>query len=333
MKKGGLYEWQKVENFQYRRASHQMVSYKDSIFILFGILSDSSYFNDYATTNVQFSLKENKTIKEKESNLTCSFSKCGHDSNFVYFFGGKCQFGPITNLFCLNLENFEISRMETKGITPSERLYHCSTVENKKLYIFGGETNDDVHLNDLHSLDLETFEWKEIFPKFDIKPKGRRYASTVSKNNMIYLFGGRNDENRMNDMWQFNLLNEEWSLIKSKGEIPQPMTAFSCVIQGYSIFYFGGNNGISLNSLYEFYIPTSEWRFIKTCGVSPSPRYWHTSCLSSENEMIIQGGFNADTLNKDDCWKILLPKKNYHLQLDVNEMRISNLFTDVLIVQ
>ena len=324
----GLFVWKKLE-FDNPRASHCLVYYKDSIFVLYGNSSDSKYFNHYSTLITKFSLIK-KTKFDKITFLTLMFSKHCHYKNLVYFFGGRSFSGQVISTFCLNLDTYEVIVAKTNGKEPNERLYHCSTIENEKFYIFGGETETDIHLNDLHSFDLKTMEWNEILPITKKKPEGRRYSSMVSKNNIIYLFGGRNDGYRMNDLWTFNISSEEWNLETTFGDIPNPMTAFSSVVQGNSIFYFGGNNGTTLNTLYEFYIPTNHWSLINVYGKIPIERYWHCAVVNN-NEMIIQGGFSESTLNIGDCWKIKLPKRNLNLKLDMNESRKLNLFCDIII--
>eukprot|EP01080_Neovahlkampfia_damariscottae_P005012 gene5012-8610_t len=329
MEEEGLFVWKKL-NFTDQRASHSIVYHKGSLYILFGNSNDSKYFNHYSTMIHKFSMKNNTSLT-KITSTTLMFSKHCHYKNSVYFFGGRSFQGQVVTTICLNLDTLKIKEITTNGKEPHERLYHCSTLQNDKFYIFGGETENDIHLNDLHSFDLNTFEWTEIIPVTKLKPEGRRYGSMVSKDNMIYVFGGRHDGYRMNDLWSFNILSEEWSLMKTFGDVPNPMTAFSSVIQGNSIFCFGGNNGNTLNSIFEFYIPTNNWILINVYGSIPMPRYWHSAVLNDNDEMIIHGGYSDTTLNMRDCWKIKLPKRSNDLRNDIDNSRKLNHFCDVII--
>src|SRR5690606_12140310 len=109
----------------------------------------------------KFSFTDNK-ITKKNTLQTFMFSKHCHYKNMIFLFGGRSIQGQVESTFCLNLDTLEIQQLKTNEKEPHERLYHCSTIQDDKFYIFGGETDRDEHLNDIHSFDLITFQWKEI---------------------------------------------------------------------------------------------------------------------------------------------------------------------------
>ncbi|EDM03514.1 kelch domain containing 2, isoform CRA_e [Rattus norvegicus] len=76
-----------------------------------------------------------------------------------------------------------------KGKAPSPRAAHaCATVGNKG-FVFGGRYRD-ARMNDLHYLNLDTWEWNELIPQ-GICPVGRSWHSlTPVSSDHLFLFGG-----------------------------------------------------------------------------------------------------------------------------------------------
>jgi hypothetical protein len=77
--------------------------------------------------------------------------------------------------------------------------------------------------------------------KSNKNPPPRRYASMSSHLEYLYLFGGRNDSTRFNDLWQFNTLTLRWKLIEHKGDIPNPRASQTSIVNANSMWIYGGN--------------------------------------------------------------------------------------------
>ena len=95
---------------------------------------------------------------------------------------------------------------------PSARAGHSAVVNDKYMYIFGGKDNDDVLLNDLWRLDLESDVWEQVKVSDDSQvPQGRCGHSSVVYNGHILIFGGIFEITReLNDCYIFNLSNKRW---------------------------------------------------------------------------------------------------------------------------
>jgi Rab9 effector protein with kelch motifs len=109
-----------------------------------------------------------------------------------------------------------------------------------QIYIFGGEASPETQFQDLWCLDANEV-WREIVVKSNKNPPPRRYASMSSHLEYLYLFGGRNDSTRFNDLWQFNTLTLRWKLIEHKGDIPNPRASQTSIVNANSMWIYGGN--------------------------------------------------------------------------------------------
>jgi N-acetylneuraminic acid mutarotase len=67
--------------------------------------------------------------------------------------------------------------------------------------------------------------------------------TTVCYEDRIFLFGGSDNENILNDLYSLNLTEKTWknlSLNNNKGPIPHPRSGSKSVIIDTSIYFFGG---------------------------------------------------------------------------------------------
>eukprot|EP01080_Neovahlkampfia_damariscottae_P002529 gene2529-3234_t len=185
------------------------------------------------------------------------------------------------------------------------------------LCIFGGKNHRRTYqLNDLHRYDLNNNKWEEVDVVGD-KPLPRRYINIVSKDNVIYLFGGRDEEERFNDLWKFDIGSSRWFEINAKGIKPKLRSAQTLNILGNSIYVFGGNTGNSSNELFEFHISTETWKEIEVYGEFLKERYWNASAITEKNELFIQGGWIDDPSDLDSGYFIELPSRKENMKSDI----------------
>ena len=87
-------------------------------------------------------------------------------NNKIYFFGGAGIFWwnkiEFIGLFCYNIAKNSWEWPNEEGDIPSPRAWHSSIITDRTVFLFGGKTEDFCGLNDLHTLDMETFRWKKI---------------------------------------------------------------------------------------------------------------------------------------------------------------------------
>ena len=63
----------------------------------------------------------------------------------------------------LNVKNYDLKKIMTKGYSPHDRLAHGSEIIGNDLFIYAGYNREvRKYLNDLHKLNLENLTWNEI---------------------------------------------------------------------------------------------------------------------------------------------------------------------------
>lgn len=295
------------------------IYYKNKIFILYGKSFD--IINDYENCSdmimeYDINSKKYKEIDHSEGPPERKFHTCNLYQDSIIFFGGDSFFTKASNeTYIFNLTNFEWKKIICQDkIYPPGRRYHSSTIHQDHLYIFGGQSNSFVNdgsfFKDFWCLDLKNSQWKEIKSN---NPETRRYFSFHTFGNFLYIFGGRDDAKRMNDLWKYDIYNNKWVELNPKGYIPTARSGHSSVIYENSIFLFGGNDGKDVldDKLYEYNILLNEWKVLDTTK-NPRGRFWHCSCVDhSQGILYIFGGNNSnDHFEDGHCIQLEKPTKS-----------------------
>ncbi|KAJ3032295.1 hypothetical protein HK097_005308, partial [Rhizophlyctis rosea] len=112
--------------------------------------------------------------------------------NKLYLFGGFHLYSDevFNDLWVFNFADSRWKRVDhIKGQWPCARSGHTTSLWDKKLVIFGGIDKDDVFLNDLHILHLQTLTWEQPQMLGDI-PLARERHSSIIHDNKLYIIGG-----------------------------------------------------------------------------------------------------------------------------------------------
>jgi N-acetylneuraminic acid mutarotase len=81
----------------------------------------------------------------------------------------------------------------------------------------------------------------------------------------LYIFGGSNGVNTLNDFWKFSLSTKQWEKIETQNTPSQRRGHSMLIFQNY-IFMFGGIQDITKekNDVYVYEFATKNWRKIHT---------------------------------------------------------------------
>jgi hypothetical protein len=125
-----LFKWKKIENINIKLSCHSLVSYKDSLFFIFG----EKRYLDISDEIVEFSFEE-KILKTSVVPLKRTFATCCQKDENLYFFGGYTGLNLEADNFVyqFNLETLTFETLETFGNQPTSRAFHCSTILNDKM--------------------------------------------------------------------------------------------------------------------------------------------------------------------------------------------------------
>ncbi|GAA5795283.1 hypothetical protein HPULCUR_000638 [Helicostylum pulchrum] len=142
---------------------------------------------------IQYS-KPIRTIGERLASLVgASLTTVG---DVIYVFGGFDQYSDeiYNKLYKLDYKNScqWTQVIYTKGEPPEKRNDHSATLWNgDKLVIFGGNSEEDIHFNDIAVLDLDSMTWWH--PKVNgYIPEGRIRHSASIYRDKLYIAGGIN---------------------------------------------------------------------------------------------------------------------------------------------
>lgn len=84
------------------------------------------------------------------------------------------------------------------GAIPGARSHHAMVVSGSKAFVFGGLRNDGKVLNDLFMLDMERWQWLQLFPRGTV-PCGRLgHFGCLLDDQTLYIFGGYDGKVREN---------------------------------------------------------------------------------------------------------------------------------------
>uniref|UniRef100_M4BDQ4 Uncharacterized protein n=1 Tax=Hyaloperonospora arabidopsidis (strain Emoy2) TaxID=559515 RepID=M4BDQ4_HYAAE len=204
---------------------------------------------------------------------------------------------------------------------PTSRSGHTaiSIVEesgHRVVYIFGGRTKQGVTnqllvLRCCSQLDVPpvgtdgvvdpTIIWDEICPHpcgdWPLARDGHSMCllqSSKYHSPRLIVFGGNgqlNDE-KMNDVWMFDMEEQLWTLLECVGDVPQPRSYHTAHTVGEFMFVVGGRTAESEDSsLYMLDVGTCEW--VKASVPSNhtlAPRAWHSSVLTDGGKLFVLGG-------------------------------------------
>ncbi|CAM6044702.1 unnamed protein product [Sphagnum compactum] len=81
-----------------------------------------------------------------------------YDDRFLLLFGGASKSKPLNDIYALDFETMEWSRLKSKGASPSPRAGHAGVLVGDKWYIVGGESRGFGVLDSL-VLDIAKMTW------------------------------------------------------------------------------------------------------------------------------------------------------------------------------
>ena len=122
-----------------------------------------------------------------------AFTTTANGLHYVWRGGGPAKKATTIGIF--NPTNEEWTLQPTTGTPPPGHWDGgCASIGND-LYCFGGNSGSS-YFNDLHKLNLETFQWSEVHPRNDRTnwPLPKRICGFVAKNQRtLCCFGGSTD--------------------------------------------------------------------------------------------------------------------------------------------
>lgn len=133
------------------------------------------------------------------------------------------------------------------GDTPPPCRAHTTTLVDRRLVVFGGGEGP-VYRNDVYILDTMTRRWTQPrFPPDAPVPPPRRAHTAVFYRNKVWVFGGGNGTQALNDLWTLDVGPHpdrmRWEQQQTKGRRPTSRGYHTANLIGNVMIIMGGSDG------------------------------------------------------------------------------------------
>lgn len=204
-----------------------------------------------------------------------------------------------------------------------KRSFHSAVEYGGRIWVFGGEIEDQKKTNLVHAYDTRSNQWEQIQAS-GTPPSKRDGHSAVVYNHAMIIFGGSEEippvkkhfsvvsdgddlyrEQCTPTMYAFHFRDHTWEMMKTekKGE-PISRREHSANMYLDNMIVFGGLVGEQLNDtneLYQFNFSTNSWLKlgVDEKGEIPEPRRAHTAVVHNDSLFIFGGSGQNFKLFRD----------------------------------
>ncbi|KAH8386439.1 hypothetical protein KR093_000577 [Drosophila rubida] len=170
-----------------------------------------------------------------------------------------------------------------------------------------------------------THQWTRMLECAEFVGAKRSKHTVVAYKDAMFVFGGDNGKNMLNDLIRFGVKDKSWGRACATGTPPAPRYHHSAVVSGSSMFIFGGYTGdihsnsnlTNKNDLFEYKFFSAMWVEWKFSGRQPVPRSAHGAAVY-DNKMWIYAGYDGNA-RLNDMWTLNLTGENHQWE-EVEQM-------------
>jgi len=101
-----------------------------------------------------------------------------------------------------------LSEISTPGKLYGIKIFTRSSTDT--VYLFGGEDDQGALHNELWRYDQSTLEWILVSDNASSKPTPRKHAACWITDDELYILGGEDDVDFLQDYWKFNFSTMLW---------------------------------------------------------------------------------------------------------------------------
>ena len=166
------------------------------------------------------------------------------------------------------MKTYKWESIHARGEQPLNRDEHTCVLYEDSLIVFGGFINSGERMNDMYRYYFKENKWERVIMMGGDVPAPRSGHSAVIYSDSMFVFGGKdNDNNRLNDIWEFNFSTYQWTYIPAL-DPPLPRSGHSANIYKDYMIVFGGIYEVTkeLDDMYLFDIRSKRWiSFFEEC--------------------------------------------------------------------
>ncbi|TDH68997.1 hypothetical protein CCR75_000926 [Bremia lactucae] len=118
-----------------------------------------------------------------------------------------------------------------------------------------------------------------------VAPCPRSLHVCAVRKDSLYIFGGYDGSNRINDFYEFNFKRKLWSVVLAIGSAPSPRDRHVSVVYNDSFYVFAGFDGSSrVNDFIEYNFLSQRWsNVVVSAGLPPTARHSHAAVVYDTN--------------------------------------------------
>ena len=221
--------------------------------------------------------------------------RCYHSASIIddnlYIYGGQdFGVGVYSDLWVFNFSSDNSCQerwreLRPTGDVPVPLCRHQSVAYNGKLYLFGGNDGSKENPN-VYILDPSSLVWRKASGSF---PGIDSYASVLFNSKLI-VFGGYIEGAMSNDLYEYDLTQEQSTKIEVSGEKPNSRVDHRGALHNNAMWIYGGRGEEeNLEDLWKLDLLTFVWTRVQYLGCSPGTVSGH-SLLTYGDVMLVFGG-------------------------------------------
>lgn len=129
------------------------------------------------------------------------------------------------------------------GTPPGPCNMHSADFVSKlrQVYVFRGG-NGREYLNDLHALDVDTYQWRRVETTGCVPQQRANHSSAfLEETQELFIFGGWNGRERLNDVHILDTTTSTWTCPTVGGVLPHPRAGMTLTALRGRLFLFGGS--------------------------------------------------------------------------------------------
>eukprot|EP00536_Pseudo-nitzschia_multiseries_P001142 jgi/Psemu1/321939/estExt_fgenesh1_pg.C_140027 len=130
-----------------------------------------------------------------------------------------------------------------KGTPPGPCNMHSADYvkARKEVFVFRGG-NGREYLNDVHALHVPTMTWRKVVTTGESPQQRANHSSCIlEETGEIFIFGGWNGTNRLNDIHIFDTKTCNWTCPRVGGVLPHPRAGMTLTALRGRLYLFGGS--------------------------------------------------------------------------------------------
>jgi hypothetical protein len=175
------------------------------------------------------------------------------------------------------------------------------------IYIFGGNpfTDGVVRKDQMVTYNVLTQTGTLVYREYH-PPNVTGISLVIYNDNDVFMFGGDGgDSGYYNDLWDFDITYQNWTLLTMGGDKPSARSFYGMVVYGDSIYLFGGeeSDGTELNDLWRYDIIGNVWEEIVPADLAKPPVRSVLTMEVLEGKIYIFGGTYGVFQTLNDIWE------------------------------